>query len=310
MTEVVVHAQTLASERALLLELRAAGGGPLPTADAGAHIDLHLPGGLTRQYSLLDTGRSDRYLICVQHELESRGGSRHVHRQLRVGDLLQVSEPRNTFALDAGPRHAVLLAGGIGVTPLLGMAAALDRAGRSFELHCYSRGVMPLREYIEAQPFAGRVAFHDSGSGDSFRDSPPPLDSAAVVYACGPGGFLEAVAMRAAASGVASEAVHSERFLLDEPVDISGDAFLVVAASTGERMAVTEDETIAEVLERHGYEVALSCEQGICGSCITGVLAGIPDHRDEVQTPSEHAANTLINVCVSRSKSAELTLDI
>lgn len=309
MIEVVVHAQTLASERALLLELRAAGGGPLPTADAGAHIDLHLSR-LVRQYSLIDTGSSDRYLICVQHEPYGRGGSTHVHRQLRVGDRLHISEPRNTFALEPESHHAVLLAGGIGVTPLLSMAAALNAAGGSFELHCYSRGAMPLREYIEAQPYRDRTTFHDSGTGDSLRNGSPRLPAQSVVYACGPPGFLEAAAAHAATAGISAEAMRSERFQLEEPVDVSGDAFTVVAASSGERMAVTEDETIAGVLERHGYEVALSCEQGICGSCVTGVLAGIPDHRDEVQTAAEHAANTQINVCVSRSRSPILTLDI
>jgi vanillate O-demethylase ferredoxin subunit len=193
------------------------------------------------------------------------------------------------------------------------MAGALEAAGASFELHCYARGAMPLREYIESQPYRDRVTFHDSGAGDSLRAGPPAWQLApekTVVYACGPAGFLEAARAHATAAGVAEAAFRSERFQLEEPIDLTGDTFTVIAASTGERMAVADGETIAEVLERHGYEVTLSCEQGICGSCLTGVLAGTPDHRDEVQTPAEHAANTQINVCVSRARSASLTLDV
>ncbi len=312
-TEAVVHAQTRASKRALLLDLRASGGGQLPPAEPGAHIDLQM-GHLIRQYSLVDVGMTDRYLVCVQHEPEGRGGSRYVHQQLRVGDRLRVSAPRNTFGLDAGSHHAVLVAGGIGLTPLLAMAGALEARGASYELHVYARGQAPLREYIESQPYRDRVSFHDTRSGSSLRRGGRPAwtlgPGKTIVYACGPSGFLEAVTGHAGAAGIAADAIRSERFTVEEPADLSGDAFTVVAASTGERMVVGDGETIAEVLERNGYEVALSCEQGICGSCLTGVCDGIPDHRDEVQAAAEHAANTQINICVSRSRSAVLTLDI
>lgn len=312
--EVVVHAQTRASDRALLLDLRATDGARLPAAEPGAHIDLHL-GRLLRQYSLIDVSTCERHLVCVQHEPEGRGGSHYVHQQLRVGDRLRVSAPRNTFGLDADPHHAVLLAGGIGVTPLLAMAGTLEARGKSYELHLYSHGEAPLRDYIESQPYRDRVSFHDTRNGSSLRAGGRPAwtpspDNHTILYVCGPSGFLEAVTGHARGAGIAAEAIRSERFTLEQPADLSGDAFTVVAASTGERMVVGDGETIAEVLERNGYEVVLSCEQGICGSCLTGVCDGIPDHRDEIQSAAEHAANTQINICVSRSRSAVLTLDI
>lgn len=313
--EVVVQSQTLASERALLLDLRSPDGAHLPTADAGSHIDLHLPtrtGKLVRQYSLVDVTDPRRYLVCVQHETNSRGGSRHVHESLRVGQRLAISPPRSTFNLVDGPQHAVLVSAGIGITPILSMAGVLASRGTSYEIHCYSRGPLPLAEYIAGQPYADKVRHHRTDAGGSLRDAAPDWSIAGdtVMYACGPAGFLDTLRGRAAEAWLPGERMHTEKFALDEPVDITGDSFTVVALSSGERMVVGEDETIAEVLEEHGYEVVLSCEQGICGSCLTGVVDGIPDHRDEVQTPAEHAGNTQINLCVSRSKSAVLTLDI
>jgi vanillate monooxygenase ferredoxin subunit len=313
--DVVVQAQSLASDRALLLDLRAVDGAPLPPAEAGSHIDLHLAapaGRLVRQYSLVDVADPTRYLVCVQREPEGRGGSRHVHERLRVGDRLTVSAPRSTFALADGPQHAVLVAGGIGITPILAMAGVLEARGTSYELHCYSRGPLPLAEYVATQPYAGRVHHHRSDLGRSLREAAPEWSIAGDtrIYACGPGGFLDAVRHHAQQAWLPADRLHTERFALDEPVDVTGDSFTVVAASSGERMVVAEDETIADVLERHGYEVVLSCEQGICGSCLTGVVEGVPDHRDEVQTSAEHAANTQINLCVSRSRSAVLTLEI
>ena len=311
---VVVHAQTLASARSLLIELRPVEG-ELPRAEPGAHVDLHLAtatGTVVRQYSLLDVTDPSRYLICVQREPEGRGGSRHVHESLRVGDLLTISAPRSTFPVPEDVDHVVLVGGGIGLTPLLGIAGGLHERGVGFELHCYSRGELPLEEYLASQVYADRLRRHRSDLGDSLRASRPPwsITPGTVVYACGPAGFLAAVRERAAAAGVPADRVHVERFVVEEPIDLGGAGFTVVAASTGERMAVDEGETIAEVLERCGYGVVLSCEQGICGSCLTGVVDGVPDHRDEVQTAAEHAANTQINVCVSRSWTPVLTLDL
>jgi vanillate monooxygenase ferredoxin subunit len=309
--EVIVQAQVRASERALLLELRAIEDHQLPTARAGAHLDLHVDR-FIRQYSLLEPNRTDRYLICVQHEPNGRGGSNFIHKHVRVGDHLHVSRPRNTFELDLNQHHAVLLAGGIGVTPLLSMASELEAREGSYELHCYARRETPLEEYIQAQPYAHSATFYNTERDQSLRHQPPSwtLTDDTIVYACGPPGFLEAARRHAAVAGIAGTSVRNERFTTEQPIDLAGDAFTVVASSTGERMLVTSGETIADVLTRHGYEVALSCEQGICGACLTRVCDGVPDHRDEIQTAAEHATNAQINVCVSRSRSAVLTLDI
>ncbi len=314
---VVVHQMTRASDRILLIELRpTAGDDLLPPFEAGAHIDVHL-GALVRQYSLLGPAQDrHRYRIGVLRELAGRGGSAAIHDSVRVGDLLRISLPRNTFPMVSAIGHTVLLAGGIGVTPLVAMAERLHQAGESFELHVYSASerTSPLREYLAGRPWAERVWPHYSDTGDSFRTGPPAAVHApapgARLYVCGPAGFIDAATACAAAAGWPADAVHAERFAPAASVRTDGDSFAVIAASTGRRMEVGQDETIAQVLERNGFEVFLSCEQGICGSCLTGVLEGVPDHRDEVQSDAEHAANSQINICCSRARTATLTLDV
>ncbi len=319
LVDAVVHSMALAGDRVLLIELRAPTG-ELPGWQAGSHIDLHLSDSrgtpLIRQYSLLGSDAdASRYLVAVLRERAGRGGSAAVHDRLRVGDRLRISAPRNTFPLAAAAR-SLLVAGGIGITPMLAMADRLERDGADYELHAYSASMatMPLLEHAAGRPYAGRLVTHLSSTGDSMRAGAPPYLGAPgpgdALYVCGPPAFIDAVVGSAAAAGWPEESVHVERFELAEPLELTGDAFAVVAASTGLRMPVAEDETIAEVLQRHGFEVFLSCEQGICGSCITGVLDGIPEHRDEVQSAAEHAANTQINICCSRSRTPTLVLDI
>lgn len=312
--DVVVHAQTLASSRTMLIELRPVAGAVLPAAEPGAHIDLHL-GAQIRQYSLLDTATPGRYLVCVQHRPQGRGGSRYVFDRLRVGDRLRISVPRNTFSLDEDATSTLLVAGGVGITPLLAMAERLWADGRDFGLHAYARTreEAPLAEYVAGRPYAERVTWHLSEQGDSLRAGRPawleqvgPASSA--LYVCGPAGFTDTVRHHALAVGVAEDAVHSERFTAEEPVDTSGETFTVVAASSGRRLSVPAGRTVAEVLEEHGYPVALSCEQGICGSCVTSVLGGRPDHRDEVLSDAEHQDQMC--VCVSRALTPELVLDV
>jgi vanillate O-demethylase ferredoxin subunit len=314
--EVIVHRMTRSSDRTLLIELRPTHPlATLPSFEPGAHIDVHL-GSLVRQYSLINADdEGQQYVICVLREASSRGGSAFVHERLRVGDRLTVSAPRNTFPLASHPHHAVLIGGGIGITPLLSMAESLHRRGASFELHCYatSEYSLPMREFLDGRHYLDRIQLHFSEMGDSFRDLPlylsaRPADT--VAYVCGPKGFIETSLRHTEVAGWDASTVRVERFEVSAPVELSGRAFMVVAHSTGEELPVGDDETIAEVLERAGYQVFLSCEQGICGSCITGVLAGVPDHRDEVQSTAEHGANTQINICCSRSLTPVLELDI
>ncbi|MGC5167395.1 PDR/VanB family oxidoreductase [Luteimicrobium sp. DT211] len=315
--DVVVRRVEPAGDRVVLIELGPAdAAATLPPFTAGAHVDVHV-GGFVRQYSLLGSDDdASSYLVAVLRERDGRGGSAAVHDTVRPGDRLQVSAPRTTFALDPDAEHSVLVAGGIGLTPLVAMAERLHREGRSFELHVYSpsAATLPLGAHLATRPWRDRVVTHFSAYGDSFRGNAPAVvprpRPGVALYVCGPLGMVASATACASALGWPRADVHVERFERSAPVETGGEAFTVVAASTGRRMDVGEDETVAEVLQRHGYEVFLSCEQGICGSCLTGVVDGFPDHRDEVQTPAEHAANTQVNVCCSRSLTPTLTLAV
>ncbi|MFJ8490043.1 PDR/VanB family oxidoreductase [Streptomyces sp. NPDC094038] len=318
--DTVVHSIALAcpTGTSRTYELRAADPDtPLPTFEAGAHIDVHLGPTLIRQYSLLNSPQdSDRYLICVRRDDTGRGGSTAMHRDLTVGQRLRVSTPRNLFPLLPAERY-VLVAGGIGITPLLSMAEELARRGADFALHHYATAAeAPLLERLQDAPFTDRVHLHDSGNGDSIRTGLPTDLSApnptALVYICGPDGFMRHVTEAATAAGWQPDQLHLERFApaAREPDPATDGEFHVRVASTGDSYPVPAEMTIAEVLTANGVEVELSCEQGMCGACLTPVLAGEPDHRDEVQTDDERAANTHITICCSRARSAELVLGL
>lgn len=306
------------SDRAVLLELLAADDALLEPFTPGAHIDLHIGTGVVRQYSLVDVERSaGSYVICVQREPAGRGGSIAVHDSIREGDTVQISSPRDTFGMVEPAGRVVLLAAGVGVTPLVSMAAHLHRSGADFEFHAYARSAraLPLRRHLESAPYRDQLVVHDSSLGDSFRSFAPtglaqPEDGGAV-YACGPESFVTLARDRALEAGWRPEQFRSERFTPAGPAP-SGDSspFTVITASTGERMAVTPEESIADVLERHGYDTYRSCGQGYCGSCVTRVISGVPDHRDDTQSAEEHAANSHINVCCSRSLTPVLELDV
>ena len=310
-----VHSMTRAGRDVLLIELRPTGT-DFPSVTAGAHIDLHL-GPVVRQYSLLGDPRdAGRWLIAVKREDDGRGGSDVIHTQLRVGHTIEVSGPRNHFPLihaaDQGGR-TVLLAGGIGVTPLAAMAEQCVATGRDVTLHCYAtvQDELPLREYLASRPWSPNIVEHLSSGGDSLRTTgvlPHSYSDGDDLYICGPSGFIDRAVHLAEAGGWPADAVHVEHFAPAEPPELTGDAFTVTVASTGASYAVAEDDTIAEVLAAHGVAVELSCEQGICGACLTDVVDGVPDHRDEVQSPAEHAANTRVTLCCSRSRTANLTL--
>lgn len=307
------------SSRGLLIGLRAADGSVLDPYAAGAHVDLHLGGGIVRQYSLVDIGQEEgMYAICVQREPGGRGGSIAAHEQLREGSVVRVSAPRNTFCMQPAQGPVVLLSAGVGVTPVVSMAAELHRLGVDFEFHAYarSRAEMPLLSHLENAAYRDRFFFHDSGAGDTFRGSAPTVlerwSTGGELYVCGPAGFVDLARERASRFGWADARVHSEQFAPSAPSSTArpGAPFSVVAASTGEEMTVASNESIADVLERHGYETFRSCGQGYCGSCVTRVIAGTPDHRDTFQSPEEHQKNTHINLCCSRSLTPSLTLDV
>jgi ferredoxin-NADP reductase len=287
-------------------------GGPLPSVSPGAHIDVHLANGLTRSYSLLHAGDSpDRYLVGVKRDPNSRGGSRYMHDQLRVGTTLQLSPPRNHFPLLETAAHTVLIAGGIGITPILCMAERLESIGASFELWYASRSRADLAFLPELARFGQRVRLHVDDETNAVLDLVAIVDAApadAHFYCCGPGPML--AAYEAAAAGRAPETVHLERFGAAPTLSTSGDGFVVELARSGIELRVPTDSTLLEVLTQNGIAIDSSCEAGICGCCEVAVLDGEVEHRDEVLTPAQRAGNKSMMVCCSRAKSERLVLDL
>lgn len=298
-------------------ELVEAGGGALPPFSAGAHIDVHVPGGLTRQYSLCnDPGESHRYLIGVLRDPASRGGSAAMHDTVREGDTLEISAPKNHFPLAHEAKRSLLLAGGIGVTPILCMAERLAVAGAEFEMHYCTRSKerTAFVERIGASGFAARVQFHfDDGAAEQKLDIPALLatpEAGTHLYVCGPKGFMEAVLDTARAQGWPEAQLHYE-FFSAAPVKSDDDAsFEVRIASSGRTVRVAAAQTVVQALAEVGVEVPTSCEQGVCGTCLTRVLEGTPDHRDSYLTDDERAACDQFLPCCSRARSALLVLDL
>ncbi|QRX83041.1 PDR/VanB family oxidoreductase [Glaciimonas sp. PAMC28666] len=300
-------------------ELASLDGQPLPAFSAGAHIDVHIGEGLIRQYSLCnDPSEQHRYLIGVLRDPNSRGGSVAIHDQVKVGATLQISVPRNHFVLTQAKR-TLLFAGGIGVTPILCMAERLAQIDADFEMHYCTRAVerTAFHARIAASSFSPKVQFHfDSGAPEQKLDLATLIatpDPDTHLYVCGPGGFIEHVLSNAKSLGWAIEQVHFEYF--DAPAegtqDTSSDAlFEIKIASTGKVYMVPPDQTVTRLLAEHGIDIPVSCEQGVCGTCITRVLQGTPDHRDLYFTDEEHGRNDQFTPCCSRSKSPLLVLDI
>ncbi len=287
--------------------------GELPAFEAGAHVDVHLPGGLVRQYSIASApaehGR--HYVLCVKRAPDSRGGSRHVHEAMVPGQRLWISEPRNHFPLQPDGPH-LLLAAGIGITPLLSMAQALDARGEAFALHHYvrERGQAAFAARL-AQGFVhGRVRVHADAEGESpLAHAPEELAlPRGHVYLCGPAGFMDHFTALAEAAGWPAAAIHREHFDAVDLVRADDAPFEVELASSGEVIEVPAGQSIARALTEAGIPVDVSCEQGMCGACVTGVLAGLPDHRDCVLGAAEHAANDRMTLCCSRSRSPRLVL--
>ncbi|MBP1203459.1 vanillate O-demethylase ferredoxin subunit [Duganella sp. 1411] len=297
-------------------ELVSADGSPLPAFSAGSHIDVHVGPGLVRQYSLCNPPHeTHRYLIGVLRDPASRGGSQGMHENIHSGATLTISAPKNHFPLVEAKR-SLLLAGGIGVTPILAMAEALSAQGAPFELHYCARSPerTAFRERIANSPFAAQAHFHyDSGAPEQKLDLAAllaGLDRDTHIYFCGPGGFIDHVKATAAAQNWPEAQLHLEYFGA-AAVDTGGDqAFEVKLASSGASYTVPAGVTVMQVLRDAGVFVAASCEQGVCGTCLTRVLEGVPDHRDLYLTEEEQAANDQFTPCCSRSKSATLLLDL
>ena len=295
----------------LLLTLAQPDGGELPAWQGGAHIDVHLTDELVRPYSLCgDPSNRQQYQLGILKESASQGGSLAAHA-LQEGEKVNVSLPRNLFALEESAAHSLLIGGGIGITPMLAMAAELHAAGRSFALHycARSRSDAAFLPQLAQVPWSECVSLHFSDEQRislSAVLSDVPANS--HVYTCGPTRLMEAVTEQAQALGYASQNVHQECFSAE--VATAGAAFEVVAATSGITVQVLENQTIVEALALAGLKVCVSCKQGICGSCLTDVLEGEPDHRDSYLTEEEKAEGDQILLCCSRAKSARLILDL
>jgi ferredoxin-NADP reductase len=284
----------------------------LPAWEAGAHIDVHLPSGLIRQYSLCgDEADRKAYRIAVLLEPAGRGGSEEVHTAVRAGDVLTISAPRNNFRLEPAGSY-VFIAGGIGITPILPMVRAAARQGIPWRLVYGGRtsGSLALTEEIGAVP-GGSVAYVHQDV-DGLPDlaqivGAVPVDGA--IYCCGPPGLIDAV-VESARSFRPELPVRFERFSA-LPVDTSGDeAIEVRLARTGSTVLVPPGTSLLRAVRDAGVEVESSCEEGTCGTCEAVVLEGVPDHRDVVLSETERAANDVMMLCVSRSCSRLLVLDL
>jgi vanillate O-demethylase ferredoxin subunit len=317
MLEVKVLSKQSQAEGVVSFELASVGGQRLPAFTAGAHIDVHIPGGPVRQYSLFNAAsETHRYCIGILRDPASRGGSRRMHDTVPEGEALIISEPRNHFPLEPGARRSLLFAGGIGVTPLLCMADQLSRDDADFVLHYCGRSLsrMAFLDLLKHAHYSDRVHLHaDDGPDDQRFDARQAIgapDEATHLYVCGPTGYMEHVLTTARALGWPEERLHREYFAgatIDHSAD---DAFDVVLGRSGRVIRVEAEQSVAQALANAGVTVEVSCEQGVCGTCMTKVLEGRPDHRDMYLTDAERARNDCFLPCCSRSLAPRLTVDL
>ncbi|ODU06827.1 MAG: hypothetical protein ABS81_03220 [Pseudonocardia sp. SCN 72-86] len=286
--------------------------GALPGWEPGAHVDVVLPNRIVRQYSLVESAPDLRwYRVAVQLDPESRGGSEYIHRFLRPGQQVRVRGPRNHFPM---PKHGplVLVGGGIGITPLLAMLRSAQAHSRPWSLHYGGRSRGTMAFLPELEPYRDRVRLWPSD-----ETGLPPLDEIvssaghdSTILACGPGAMLDAVGAAVARSGIPEERLQVERFKA-RPRPPTVDAPVLVRAARSEReVLVDENTSLLDGLLRAGVRVSSSCRNGVCGTCEVAVLAGVPDHRDDVLTQAQQAAGASMLVCVSRAVGGEVTLDV
>lgn len=298
-------------------ELVRTDGQGLPAFSAGSHIDVHLPSGLTRQYSLCnDATENHRYLIGVLRDPASRGGSRAMHDEIDEGMTLRISAPKNHFPIASDAPHSLLLAGGIGVTPVLCMAERMATIGHPFEMHYCTRSPerTAFRQRIADAAFAPQVTLHfDDGAAEqklAIEQILRAMPDQTHLYVCGPKGFMDWVLASARAAGWPETRLHFEFFGANVAPSTTDGAFDVQIASSGRVIRIPADRTVVQALGDAGVEVQVSCEQGVCGTCLTRVLQGEPDHKDLYLTPEEQAANDQFTPCCSRARSTLLVLDL
>jgi tetrachlorobenzoquinone reductase len=290
-------------------------GGRLPPYKPGAHIDIHLSNGLLRQFSLLNPDPDPQsYVVGIKRDAASRGGSRYIFDELRVGHTLKISAPRNNFPLVEDAAHVVLFAGGIGITPIWCMAQQLAAQNRSWKLYysCRSRDDMAFLEMLEKFGPASVHLHFDEAADGKFLDLAAAIAAApqdAHFYCCGPNPMLKA--FEAAAAGRPRHQVHVEYFTPKEEAkaeELGG--FWVELARSGEEYFIPPGKKVLEVLFDAGVDVDYSCELGICGECVTRVISGIPVHHDAVLSEEEQASNEKVMICCCGCKTERLVLDM
>jgi ferredoxin-NADP reductase len=313
-----VHALRLEARDVISVELQPAeAGATLPAFEPGSHIDLHLADGLVRSYSLLNGANDRRYVIGVLKARDSRGGSRHVHEELRRGPELRISAPRNNFRLVEDARHSVLVAGGIGVTPLLAMLRRLAALGRSVEfVHCArSRADAAFLEEVEALA-AAHPQLELRRHFDDVQGGPPDLHKLLAgkpqdthFYCCGPAPMLAAFEQACEALGYAN--AHIERFAPVEQAPATATAACQVELRrSGRVIEVAPEVSILDAVLAAGIAADHSCREGMCGACETKIVCGDVEHRDSILTKQEREANQSMMICVSRGRSGSLVLDL
>lgn len=311
--EAVIRSRSDDTSGIAVIEFAAPDGSAFPDYSPGAHIEVVIGEDLVRQYSLCNSPEMrGRYRIAVLHDPASRGGSKAIHEQFHVGRKVRISPPRNHFLLHHGPEKALLLGGGIGITPVLAMAYALLGEGRTFELHYCVRSRATAGLLDELGSFGDALHVHaDDESEGRFLDIAGLLDRQPAdthLYVCGPTGFMDAAIECARAKGWPEARIHFEYFSAN--VETDGQPFTVEARKSGKVIAVDSQETILAALAREGIKVPKSCEQGVCGTCICDVIEGEIDHRDSYLSPEEREDGDQIVTCCSRAKSDLLVLDI
>ena len=310
MLELRVASKAQLTDQIVGLKLESADGSVLPGFGGGAHLNLHLGKGLSRQYSLCNPSESPAaYELAVLIESESRGGSKAV-AALAVGDLVESDEPQNHFGLKTASNHR-LFAAGIGITPMLAMARELEGRGSKFDLLYRAKSSDKAAFYsdLTGSDFT-QFSFSSEGTLDlADKVAAPGADE--QLYVCGPQRFIDAVLEAAKEAGWRSDQLNREYFNAAVPESEDGDKpFTVKLKSTGDEYQIPVDQTISQVLEDAGVFVPLSCESGVCGTCLVDVISGEPDHRDLYMSDDEHAANRQITVCCSRSKTPLLEIDL
>lgn len=312
MIMVRVIQKQLISQRVCLLTLAREDSLPLPTWQPGAHIDVFLPDGMIRQYSLCGSLNAASYSIAVQLEPAGKGGSRYIHDSLACGASIGISEPRNHFPLTDSDTPCVFMAAGIGITPFIPMMEQCLRHNRSFTLY-YAIAHQQDNLLSDVYRDLENVHVHNKAiEGERLnisqilQDTPQDSD----IFVCGPAGFISDVLETATQTGISASRLHREYFSA-APIDHSSDgSFEIEIASTGQIVKVAKHESMLEALEDNGFFVPVSCEEGVCGTCITPLLNGEADHRDVFLTDEEKAQMNKIAVCCSRAKSLRLLIDL